>query len=240
MQITNILCVLLAAVEVSSAAPSPLQRRFDWGTVKRTAKVTIQNNSPDRIKSVSLVHKYSNVYKHRAEWPVIERFKSPDEGNETTVEYNTGPFTTGRDWWLLSFYSDDMKTQFVTDPNNFRGFVDSLEGIGQLTTVSVAGATAGMVGALAGPVTSVAASTAAVVVAKETTDALFNEETTVGFKQHILRADDEGKMTVIVINPDYTVTFYSTGSPSRTVTSRRPAAIEVKNERGDVVDEIKQ
>ncbi|KJZ67933.1 hypothetical protein HIM_12678 [Hirsutella minnesotensis 3608] len=240
MQAKNFLCALLALVEIASAAPSSLERRIDWGTVKRTANVTIQNNSPKNIKAVSLIHKYSSVYKSRAEWPLIEKGKSPGPDNQTTVEYNTGPFTTGRDWWLLSFYNDDITINYVTNPNNFRNVVDFLESIGSTTTITLFGATAGVLGMLAGPVTSVAASVAAATVAKATTDQLFDSETTVGFKQHILRSEDAGKLTTIVINADYTITFKSESGISETVTARRVPDIRVENEKGVVVEESRK
>ncbi|KAM4058543.1 hypothetical protein HRG_006495 [Hirsutella rhossiliensis] len=220
MQTKNFLYALLALVEITAAVPSSLERRIDWGTVKRTASVTIQNNAPEKIKSVSLIHKYSSVYKSRAEWPLIEQGKSPDPDNRTTVEYNTGPFTTGRDWWLLSFYNDDITINYMTNPNNFRDVVDFLESIGTVTTISLFGATAGVLAA---------------AVAKATTDRLFDSETTVGFKQHILRSEDADKLTTIVINADYTITFKSESGISETVTARRVPDIQVKNEKGVLV-----
>ncbi|RDA93686.1 hypothetical protein CP533_4870 [Ophiocordyceps camponoti-saundersi (nom. inval.)] len=236
---TTLLPLLL---NLTSAMPSSSpQRRWDWGTTKRTARVTIKNNSPGDIKSVSLVHKYSDVYNNRAEWPVIKRFTSPDYHHHAIVDFNTGPLTTGRDWWLLSFYTDDMSTNYFTNPNNFRNVFDFLESVGPTVTISIAGATAGILGALAGPATSVIASTAAAAVAKATTDGLFNAESTVGFKQHILRTEDADRITTIVINRDYSVTFYShSETPSYTVTSSRPAEIQVKDESGQVVDESRK
>ncbi|RDA87697.1 hypothetical protein CP532_1781 [Ophiocordyceps camponoti-leonardi (nom. inval.)] len=243
MQLNIILyTTLFLLLDLTTALPSSSSyRRWDWGTTKHTARVTIQNNSPGDIKSVSLVHKYSNVFKNRAEWPVIKKWTSPDYHHHAIVEYNTGPFTTGRDWWLLSFYTDDMSTNYITNPNNFRSVFDFLESIGPVVTISIAGATAGILGALAGPATGVMASTAAAAVAKATTDRLFNAESTVGFKQHILRTEDADRITTIVINSDYTVTFYSQSeTPSYTVTMNRPAEIQVKNERGYVVDESRK
>ncbi|PHH74858.1 hypothetical protein CDD83_4492 [Cordyceps sp. RAO-2017] len=238
MQAKTILYALVALAGAAAAAPSQLEPRFDWGTEKRTAQVTIRNESPEEIKSVSLVHKYSSVYKHRALWPVIGRGQSAK--NETTVEYNIGPLTTGRDWWMLSFFSSDAKTQYVTDPNNFREVVDFLETLGTVTTISLAGATAGVLGMLAGPVTSIAASTAAAALAKAASDSLYNSETTVGFKQHILRSEDADQLTTITVNADYSVTFSSKSGISRTVTAKRPAKIQVKDQDGKVVEESEQ
>ncbi|KAL6900490.1 hypothetical protein GGI43DRAFT_383964 [Trichoderma evansii] len=63
--------------------------------VKRTATVSIRNNTSKPIFAVSLLHKYSDVYKNRKEWAAIA---AGDVTNETLkVEYNTGFFTTGRD-----------------------------------------------------------------------------------------------------------------------------------------------
>ncbi|KAF4584095.1 Transmembrane amino acid transporter family protein [Ophiocordyceps camponoti-floridani] len=244
MHSQTILYATLSLINLSSAIPS-LHPRWEWPsfgteTVKRTARVAILNNSPQTIKSVSLVHKYSSVFKNHAQWPEIRQQHIVNEDNETVVEYNTGLWTTGKDWWLLSFYSHDMRTHFYTDPNNLRDFVDFLETLAPIITISIAGGAAGVLGALSGPVTGIVASTAACALAKATTDKIFNSEGTVGFKQHILRESDAGQTTVISINRDYSVTFHSTGSPSSTWTSRRPAEIQVKDEKGAVVDEIRK
>ncbi|PKS05649.1 hypothetical protein jhhlp_008168 [Lomentospora prolificans] len=75
---------------------------------KRTAKVVIRNNTSNPIAAVGVAHKYSDDYKNSGSWGIVQ----PGEVTEETmeVEYNTGFLTTGRDWWLVTWYSMDMKT----------------------------------------------------------------------------------------------------------------------------------
>lgn len=167
-----------------------------WGTVKRTASVAVVNNSPQRITGVTVMHKYSSVYRDRSEWEAIEAGQMSEA--TMTVQYNTGPFTTGTDWWLLTWYTDDETKLHYTDPQNFRWIFDSIEG---------AGATDGF------------------------KDPLYESDGTAGFKQHILRTQDEGEVTKIIVNDDGSVTLQSNSGISNTRASykvlRKPSVPEV-------------
>lgn len=180
----------------------------------RQAKVTVQNKTPDNILSISLVHKYSDNYKNQMQWPILH----PGDSSRPflTADYNTGFATTGRDWWLLTWYSEDLKTQYYTDPINFRGVLDALEKVAPEAVQAVSGSAAALLTSEAGPVAATLAATAAVALAKETTKYLFNSEATEGFKQHILRPEDANAITHIVINDDGTVTFQSRSGTSST------------------------
>lgn len=74
-----------------------------------------------------------------------------------------------------------------------------------------------------GPVLVVLATLATVAVAKATTNRLYEMEETAGFKQHILREEDEGKVTEIIINEDETITFKSQSGDSETVYTSKTA-----------------
>ena len=186
---------------------------------KRTALVSVRNNTDTPLVGVSVVHKYSDNYKNEHQWGIIPVGEIPDEKME--VEYNTGAFTTGRDWWVVTWFSPDMKTLYYSDPNNFRDLIDGLENLGPDVIAAVAGAIAGLSGSLTGP-GAVAAAAGAAAAAKTVTSALFNSEGTEGFKQHILRGEDENELTEIVINGDRSITFKSKSGDSDTVTSEKP------------------
>ncbi|EHK19500.1 uncharacterized protein TRIVIDRAFT_216511 [Trichoderma virens Gv29-8] len=191
-------------------------------TTKRTASVSIRNNTSKPMVSVSLVHKYSDVYKHRKEWAAIPAGDSSDESLQ--VEYNTGFFTTGRDWWFISWYSQDMKTLYYSNPQNFRGAFDAVEKSVSPEALIKAGTLLAPIALFTGgPVLAIPVTMATVAVARSTTDTLYASEETSGFKQHILREEDAGKVTEIIINEDETITFKSQSGDSETVYASRKA-----------------
>lgn len=182
---------------------------------KRQARVAVVNNTLEPIVAVSVLHKYSDVYNDRHEWPVIGPGKS-SEGT-MTVNYNTGWSTTGKDWWLIVWYSKDLKTRWYSNANNYRAIFDKLEEISPAAIRYAATGLAALLTSGTGP-GAVMAGAAANRLASSTTDRLFNSESTDGFKQHMLRVEDAGKLTEIVINRDKTITFKSRSGMSETVT----------------------
>lgn len=183
---------------------------------KRYARVSVENASDNHLLSVSLVHKYSDNYKNQRQWAVIHpHSSSPDY---LDVEYNTGFGTTGRDWWLLTWYSEDLQTQYYTNPNNFRGVFDALDKVAPSMIEAVIDYAASLIDSDPNSVVGEAVN-AAVELAKETTQQLFNTEATEGFKQHILRTEDSNAVTRIIINGEGegTVTFVSRSGSSSTV-----------------------
>ncbi|KAH0521847.1 hypothetical protein TsFJ059_005782 [Trichoderma semiorbis] len=191
-------------------------------TTKRTATVSIRNNTSKPIVGISLIHKYSDLYKHRKEWAAIPAGDSSTESLK--VEYNTGFFTTGRDWWFISWYSQDMKTLYYSSPQNFRGAFDAIEKGVSPELVYQAGMLLAPIAVISGgPVLAVPATLATVAVAKATTNGLYETEETAGFKQHILREEDEGKVTEIIINEDETITFKSHSGDSETMYTSKKA-----------------
>lgn len=184
----------------------------------RKAFVSVRNNTSEPIYAVGVAHKYSDNYKNDGEWGIIE----PHELAKQTMiaEYHTGAFTTGRDWWLIFWVSHDGKTLYYSNPNNFRDIIDWMENLGPDVISAIAGAAAGLIAAPSGPATIVAAGAAA-LASKAITSAVLNSESTAGFKQHILRAEDEDKLTEIIINEDHTITLKSESGSSDTVTSSR-------------------
>jgi hypothetical protein len=72
---------------------------------KRNAWVTVVNNTPYSISGVGVLHKYSNVYADKCVWKEILPGK---ESSRCRVSYNTGIFTTGKDWWRVFGHSDPV------------------------------------------------------------------------------------------------------------------------------------
>ncbi|GKT51849.1 uncharacterized protein ColSpa_12030 [Colletotrichum spaethianum] len=189
---------------------------------KRTAFASVRNNTGSPIVAVSLVHKYSDDYKHQQQWGILDNGELGEEQLE--VEYNTGAFTTGRDWWTVTWYSPDMRTRYYSDPENFRDIIDAMESVAPSLLKKAATTLAGL-SSLTGP-GLIAARIVAKEVAAATSDALFNSESTDGFKQHILRSEDEDALTEIVINNDNTITFKSNSGNSETAVSEEAVDLE--------------
>lgn len=128
--------------------------------------------------------------------------------DDMVVEFNTGFMTTGCDWWVVNWVTEDGKTH-ITGPKNMRGLMDFLEkgGLALLelkkllvdTTMPELDKAADVSNALTNAIVK----------------ALCNTASTSGFKQHILREEDEKQTTVIVLKPDG-VEFHSKSGTSKT------------------------
>jgi hypothetical protein len=146
-----------------------------------------------------VTHFYSDVFDDKQkEWDAI-----PHDGKSPgayIVNYNTGFFTTGRDWWFVSWKAND--SLYVTRPSNFRGTIDAIEReiIDKGTSL-----------AALPPDTSALARKAAVEAFLQ----ILNKAKTEGFKQHILRQEDENEVTKIWIYDD-SVVFSSPSGTSKT------------------------
>ncbi|KYK61771.1 hypothetical protein DCS_02915 [Drechmeria coniospora] len=215
---TSFLSAVLALVAVASAVPQVEIRGLR--TQKRYAYVCIRNNSPQRLRNVTLFHKYSDVYKHKQDWPIAE--KRGCSSPQMKVEYDTGLFTLGRDWWMLAFTADDSRTIYLTTPKNARGLFDWLDRIFPTFAIITSGTVVSLA-TMAHPVLSFVSGSATSIAMRIITDQIFNAETTAGYKQHILRESDAMKLMEIVINADYTVTFKSKSGISRTITTSAPS-----------------
>lgn len=181
---------------------------------KRYAKVKVINHSSRTIAAISLVHKYSDVYKSSAEWGLIS------DGHHSSlhqVAYNTGWLTTGRDWWMVTWYDDKLKTEYYLDPANLRNVVDVLEAVAPIVAAGVAGYGGAV---LAGPAGAQLGMGIALAVSNELT----NSATTAGFKQHILSSDDEGHVVSIYLFNNGDVKIESPSGVSWTKYSSRPVS----------------
>ena len=156
----------------------------------RTANVVVQNSSGKPIEWVTVIHKYSTNYTNPQTWgnlPNNMRTKQP-----MRVDYNTGFMTTGVDWWMVTWKFVGDPRIHRTNPLSFREAFDFLEGEA-IKNAPKAGQALG--GAIAGN----AGSSVGGPVADAAVGLVLNSGSTVGFKQHILRSEDEGRDTVIEI-----------------------------------------
>ncbi|KAJ5267376.1 hypothetical protein N7478_010184 [Penicillium angulare] len=184
----------------------------------RQAYAAVRNDTSQPIYAVGLAHKYSDNYKNAGQWGIIQpgHLSGP-----VLVDYNTGFLTTGRDWWKVTWSTQDQsgRTLHYSDPENFRDIIDWLEKLGPDVISSVAGAVAAIATAESGPGAVVAAAGAA-AAAKILTDAFLNTEGTAGFKQHILTDEDENATAQIIIHEDTTITIRSNSGTSETISSK--------------------
>lgn len=184
----------------------------------QTAKVCVQNNTGKTLRSVHVLHKYSDDYKNKEDWGVLPTGSTTSP--HLQVDYTTGALTTGRDWWVVTWEYDGDNKVYLSDPKNLRGFVDFLEKSGSVAIKAALAAAAAGVAAVgtfgAGTVAGAAGGAAAGAVL---TNLLFNKEGTSGFKQHILREEDAGKLTTIIIHSDNKVEWKSPSGSSATDSS---------------------
>lgn len=154
----------------------------------RTAPIYIENRTGSTLDYVTVVHKYSDNYKEK------KTFQNISNGRRTNdyliARYHTGVLTTGVDWWYVAWKKRGDNRVYYTYPNNFRNIIDKIEQVAQSLTKSNKATEA--IGNL-----------------------LFNSESTVGFKRHMLTAEDENKPTIIVIRNN-TVQFRSNSGNSST------------------------
>lgn len=190
---------------------------------KRTTNVRVQNLTGLEIESVSVVHKYSNVYKEKMDWGRLENGKMTTRPMK--INYNTGFLTTGQDWWLVTWKYKGNNSLRYTAPRNFRGIIDFVEkmhlqplalsnrGINKLTGANL-------------PTAKLA-------------EALMNLGSTKGFKKHFLKKKDQKNGVIITITHN-SVAFDSASGhsstegirtkmlpePSATTAQRQPAKVQ--------------
>ncbi|KAI0081036.1 hypothetical protein K474DRAFT_1657232 [Panus rudis PR-1116 ss-1] len=164
---------------------------------KRRAWVKVRNETGKPMLGISLIHKYSNVYKEEKQYETLDVGATTND--PLGVDYNTGFLTTGRDWWFISWFHPDMKYIWFGSPNNMRGFFDFADNLLPEAIAGAAGGVAGLGTSATGPGAAVAGAAAA-GAAKLVTSALFNSESTEGFKQHILTEEDEGELMEIIVH----------------------------------------
>lgn len=182
-------------------------------TQSNSANVTIQNDTAETLLAVRVLHKYSDTsFKEELAWEATDTSAGITSFPAKAVRYNTGWFTTGRDWWIVT-WSDAQGNFYVTAPENLRGFMDSLEKAGQ----GIAALMLGVGGTAAVGGIEPISKTLGVAIAGTglIINAFTNSESTAGFKQHILRDEDANRTTTIVLTKTK-VTFKSNSGNSST------------------------
>ncbi|PSB50125.1 hypothetical protein [Chamaesiphon polymorphus] len=192
---------ILLGASTSALAPNSAS-----ASTTRQANAIIVNSTGKTIVHATILHKYSDVFKENRTWANLPNGSSTLT-SPLKVKYNTGVFTTGKDWWRVQFKFANGKMCY-TDPNNFREVFDAIDRV-ILTNAGAAGQKLGILLGeatgtyLAGPSGAVVGEqiggTAGKAAANGIASALFNGEATVGFKQHILRTSDENRIVNITL-----------------------------------------
>lgn len=176
----------------------------------RAAAASIVNHTTEVIASVSLIHKFSDNYLDHYIWSGVLK---PGEAVSPAgkVRYHTGVGSTGLDWWRVTWVNAD-KQMVATAPQNFQEIFNWVEGflkdnaswaeLKLLQSLPESGEAAPFVAAAAGAI-------------KAADAMILNKETTVGFKEYMLEAGDDGATVTLTIGADGQVAFQSpSGSES--------------------------
>jgi len=185
------LCLLLIVPTIASAKTT------------RITKVHVQNLTGLEIESVSVVHKYSNVFIDKHDWGRVDNGKMTRRPMK--IRYNTGAFTTGQDWWLVTWKYKDNNSLRYTSPNNFRGLIDTVERMHILPFEAVKASLS------KAPALQRLAHTPTAKLA----GGLMNTGSTKGFKKHLLRASDQANGVIITLSQN-SVAFDSASGHSST------------------------
>jgi hypothetical protein len=196
---------------------------FYHASAQTNHKATIQvvNNTGSPIYNVTVLHKYSDVFKEKNTWDGVLQPGQSTPAN-FTVRYQTGFGRTGADWWLVTWTEAkdaNSVVQYTTSPNNFRDIIDFYEKVGKVG-IPIATAVLGVASVAAGPVVGLAVAGGS-IIANEIAARTFNNASTAGFKKHSLASEDKKKITQIKITKKREVNFVSKSGKSNTVTSSR-------------------
>ena len=194
---------------------------------KHITKVRVTNHATGTIAAVTVGHKYSDVYKNTGTFlniPDGQTATSP----EMIAEFNTGVFTTGRDWWIVTWIiqrtvnGETFFEECAINPSNFRSVIDFSEGGAKLLVDTVRSITASVaVATVAGGLLPAAIPSAAAAATAHVVGMSMNNESTDGYKQHILREEDVAGGLEILIANNEKLYFKSASGESETTYSRR-------------------
>lgn len=207
------------SVHFKSASSEDETQLHNWSTfpdgiapVMRGAEVVIETDVKDNIDAVIVAHKYSDLYRQylaNTEWEASgSTLISKDP---FFVTYNTGPMTTGMNWWIVLAITKDGKFM-ISNPQNL-GKINLGKIIDNITKVTdtVLGFVLPVVAtsAVADPLSCAAWIGVSVVYC------FINGESIEGFKGHTLSFEDHLKTTRIIIGKS-AVTFKSPSGSSAT------------------------
>lgn len=188
---------------------------------ERVAKVKIKNQSEEKIISVGVIHKYSNIYKDVLQFGQIEVDGEASASNNAEVHYRTGMGEIGLDWWFVYWFTEESESQVkfhMSAPNNLREMADFLDkAIPDILKLVSAGTA---ISTLAAP--ELLTKTISAIITLTTTTLSYvvsktmNQEPTTGFKEHMLVKEDAGKETFICIGRDGKIEFCSPSGISKT------------------------
>jgi len=182
-----------------------------------TAQVVVRNETGVDIGGLSLIHKYSDVYVDTTTWDGLQ-IQGQTSQPPLTVRYHTGFLTTGLDWWRVSWVDATTKAVCFTNPNNFQGIFNMVEGLlmGNASWIELKLLEEAPESGEGAPFL-----VAAAAVVKALDANVLNNASTAGFKENML-TDDDGHLVTITLKADKTATISSNHGSSDTVWTAVP------------------
>ncbi len=169
---------------------------------ERYARVRIVNQTGKRLREVSYIHRYSTDYYRMCVFRNLEHGAGVLDAK--TIQYRTGIFAAGDDWWLIRWqfedgtvYSSSSGKILAVDPVTLRGVLDVEDIIRP-----AAGAPVSTVGVIDCETGALISSDAMLSLLRAACDMdLHHEPKWAGYRSCMLYAEDEGRIVTITIRP---------------------------------------
>lgn len=103
----------------SDVGSTPIYART---VTRRQARAIVVNETGESIRYVTLIHKrkYSDKFIEKTSEHDNEFIPASGITAPLIVTYQTGPFASARDWWYVSWFSEDMETYSYSNPPKCR------------------------------------------------------------------------------------------------------------------------
>ncbi len=196
---------------------------------QRSARVQIENLTGQEILTARVVHKYSDEFAEELHFQSIAAGSKAGPSNSSPdkrVNYFTGFTTTGKDWWLVLWVpaGDTSGQMYFTDPANAECTLNDIEQISQVAIPIVVAGAAAVACAECGPGAAIAAA-GAWAATDQLVSLSMNDTSTCGFKQHLLRCEDEGQTVTIRLYNNNVADFISPSGKSGSRVSRKSISV---------------
>merc|ERR1719420_2074103 len=89
------------------------------------ANVIVSNEMSSPVRDLTVLHKYSNVFRDERTWDNLDSNKATLD--PLHARYRTGFGRDGADWWRLTWFSSMDNTAYETAPGNGQAVVNAVE-----------------------------------------------------------------------------------------------------------------
>ncbi|PHH83259.1 hypothetical protein CDD82_2679 [Ophiocordyceps australis] len=179
--------------------------------------IRIRNEGHQPIVDVNVIHKYESEHSDKHTWGKV--YPGVITKGEAGVTYNTGLGTTGSDWWFITWTSTDEKV-YITSPSNaailkdqYRGALVHFEDMSHILEIAINNILRIQ------DLPTFEDAVADIETGSLIAIAMFNDQSTVGFKQHMLTDEDIEQCTTVVIKEDNSIVLQSLSGSSSTITT---------------------